>query len=93
CGGILKSATISFGQALLPDDLRRAELAAASCELMIAIGSSLVVYPVAALPKIALDRGARLVIINGEPAPYDGLADAVLRDPIGEVLPRIAALV
>jgi len=93
CGGILKSATISFGQALRPDDLHRAERAATSCDLMIAIGSSLLVYPVAALPQVALDCGARLVIINAERTPYDERADAVIRDPIGEVLPRIAALV
>lgn len=93
CGGILKSATISFGQSLLADDLDRAEAAASRCDLMIAIGTSLLVYPVAALPQVALDRGARLVIVNAQPTPYDARASAVLREPIGEVLPRIAALV
>lgn len=90
CGGILKSATISFGQQLVAEDLRRSESAAANCDLFLAVGTSLVVYPVAALPQIALDAGARLVIINGEPTPYDGVADVVLIDRIGEVLPAIA---
>ncbi|MGH2718764.1 MAG: SIR2 family NAD-dependent protein deacylase [Actinomycetota bacterium] len=93
CGGILKSATISFGQSLLAGDLHRAEVAASSCDLMIAIGSSLLVYPVAVLPQVALECGARLVIINAEPTPYDERAAVVLREPIGEVLPRIAAQV
>ena len=91
CGGILKSATISFGQQLVEEDLRRSESAAASCDVFLAIGTSLVVYPVAALPQIALDAGARLVIINGEPTPYDGVADAVLGGRIGDVLPAIAS--
>jgi NAD-dependent deacetylase len=91
CGGILKSATISFGQQLVEADLRRSESAAANSDLFLAIGTSLVVYPVAALPQIALDAGARLVVINGEPTPYDGVADVVLTDRIGEVLPAIAS--
>lgn len=91
CGGILKSATISFGQALDPDVFDAAVAAAADCDVFIAVGTSLGVYPVAGLCDIALDRGARLVIINAEPTPYDPRADAVVRDPIGEALPAIVA--
>jgi NAD-dependent deacetylase len=93
CGGILKSATISFGQQLVDGDLRRSQVAAASCDLFLAIGTSLVVYPVAQLPQIALDVGARLVIVNGEPTPYNGMADAIISGRIGECLPAIVALV
>lgn len=91
CGGILKSATISFGQALDPDVFDAAVAAAADCDVFIAVGTSLGVYPVAGLCDIAVDRGARLVIVNAEPTPYDGQADAVVRDPIGEALPAIVA--
>jgi NAD-dependent deacetylase len=93
CGGILKSATISFGQQLVEADLHRATEAATSCDLLLAVGSSLLVYPVALLPEIALECGARLVIVNAQPTPFDDTADAVLRSPIGEVLPRLADLV
>jgi NAD-dependent deacetylase len=89
CGGILKSATISFGQSLVAADLDRAERAASACDVFLAVGTSLVVYPVAYLPQAALDTGAKLVIVNAEPTPYDSAADAVLRDPIGEVLPAL----
>jgi NAD-dependent protein deacetylase/lipoamidase len=89
CGGILKSATISFGQSLVPADLERAESAAASCEVFLAIGTSLTVYPVAWLPERALTAGARLVIVNAEPTPLDRRADAVLRGRIGEILPAL----
>jgi NAD-dependent deacetylase len=89
CGGILKSATISFGQALDPVVLRRAYDAAASCELFLAIGTSLTVQPAAGTCDAALDAGARLVIINAQPTPYDDLADAVLQEPIGEILPAL----
>ena len=89
CGGLLKSATISFGQALIAEDLERSQLAAANCDLFLAIGTSLTVYPVAALPEIALQRGARLVILNAQETPYDPAAAAILRDGIGEVLPKI----
>lgn len=91
CGGILKSATVSFGQALVEDDLRRAQTAARECDLFLAVGTSLTVYPVAALPEIALSCGARLVIVNAEPTPYDTAADAVIRDPIGTALPKLIA--
>jgi NAD-dependent deacetylase len=93
CGGILKSATISFGQSLVAEDLERAQLEAGRCEVLLAVGTSLGVYPAAALPAIALHFGARLVIVNGEPTPFDEQADAVLREPIGSVLPRLVALV
>ena len=93
CGGLIKSATISFGQALIPEDLERAQLAAAGCDLFLAIGTSLTVYPVAALPEIALQSGARLVILNAQETPYDPAAAAILRGGIGDVLPKIVELV
>ncbi len=93
CGGLLKSATISFGQALIAKDLERAQLAAANSDLFLAIGTSLTVYPVAALPEIAIQCGARLVILNAQETPYDRAAAAILRGGIGEVLPRIVELV
>jgi NAD-dependent deacetylase len=93
CGGILKSATISFGQNLVARDLARAQEAAESCDFCLAVGSSLGVYPAASLPAIAQNAGARLVIINGEATPFDPVADAVFHSPIGEVLPALAALV
>jgi NAD-dependent deacetylase len=89
CGGILKSATISFGQPLVPDVINRAFRAASEADLLMAIGTSLQVYPVAALVPEAAARGARVVIVNAEPTPFDEIADAVIRDPIGEVLPPL----
>ena len=89
CGGILKSATISFGQSLVPDDLDRAERSALACDLFLAVGSSLSVYPAAGLVPIAKRAGARVVIVNAEPTPFDGIADAVLNGSISEVLPAI----
>jgi NAD-dependent deacetylase len=91
CGGILKSATISFGQALVPEDLRRAQDAATGCDLMLAVGSTLSVYPAAGVVPLAKDSGARVVIVNAQPTEMDFLADAVLRGPIGEILPRLVA--
>jgi NAD-dependent deacetylase len=91
CGGILKSATISFGQSLDPAVIERAMRAAERADLLLAIGTSLQVYPVAGAVPIARAAGARIVIVNAEPTPFDGIADAVLRDPIGLVLPRIAS--
>lgn len=93
CGGILKSATISFGQNLVPEDLVRAEKAARNCDLFLALGTTLTVYPVAALPGMALESGARLVIANAEPTPYDPRAAAVVRGNLGELLPALIALV
>ncbi len=89
CGGILKSATISFGQGLVAEDLRRSEVAARSCDLILAVGTTLGVYPIAGVVPIAKDEGARVVILNGEPTEMDFLADVVLRGSISEVLPRI----
>ena len=93
CGGILKSATISFGQNLDPDDLGRAQQASAGCDLFLAVGSSLGVYPAARLPAIAVSAGARLIVINAEPTPYDEVADAVFREQITEILPLMVRLV
>jgi NAD-dependent deacetylase len=89
CGGILKSATISFGQNLVMEDLARAEQAATSCDLLLAVGSTLSVHPAAGLVPLAKAAGAKVVIVNAEPTPYDPIADAVVRDPIGEVLPGL----
>ena len=93
CGGILKSATISFGQNLVREDLYRAERAAQSCDLFLAVGTSLAVYPVAYLPQAALDAGARLALFNAEPTPFDDQADWVVRHPLGECLPKLAEMV
>jgi NAD-dependent deacetylase len=93
CGGILKSATISFGQSLVAEDLLRAQQAAQGCDVFLAVGTSLTVYPVAYLPEQALAAGARLVIVNAQPTPFDSLADAVVSERIGDVLPRLAELV
>jgi NAD-dependent deacetylase len=82
CGGLQKSATVSFGQSLDPALLQRAHDAVMGCDLFLAIGSSLVVHPVALLPRTALEAGARLVIVNAEPTPYDDLAHAVLHSDI-----------
>jgi NAD-dependent deacetylase len=89
CGGILKSATISFGQALVQEDLRRAELAARGCDLLLAVGSTLAVYPVAGVVPVAKRAGARIVILNAEPTEMDEIADAVLRGSISDILPRL----
>ena len=91
CGGILKSATISFGQALVPGDLARAETAARRCDLMLAIGTKLSVWPIAGVVPVAKESGARVVILNAEPTEMDSLADVVLRGSIGEILPRLVA--
>ena len=89
CGGILKSATISFGQNLDPDVLAGAERAARTCDAFLAVGSSLVVYPAAGLVPLAKRSGAALVIVNAEETPFDDIADVVLNGPISELLPQI----
>jgi NAD-dependent deacetylase len=89
CGGILKSATISFGESLVVADIERAERAALECDLMLAIGSTLTVTPVCNIVPAAHASGAQLVIINADPTPYDSLATAVVREPIGTALPKI----
>lgn len=89
CGGMLKSATISFGQGLLSRDLARAQEAAEGCDLILAIGTTLAVYPIAAMVPIAKEAGARVVILNGEPTEMDGVADTVLHGSISEILPQL----
>jgi NAD-dependent deacetylase len=89
CGGILKSATISFGQGLVPEDLARADRVARECDLMLAVGSTLGVYPIAGVVPTARGHGARVVIVNGGPTEMDDIADVVLRGSISEILPRL----
>ena len=86
CGGYIKTATISFGQAMPVDAMQRAEQLAKSCDLFLAVGSSLVVWPAAGFPLMAKRNGASLVIVNREPTEFDELADLVLRHDIGDVL-------
>ncbi len=86
CGGHIKTATISFGQPMPDAALRRAEALTRDCDLFLAIGSSLVVWPAAGMPLLAKRAGARLVIINREPTEFDTVADLVLREDIGGVL-------
>jgi NAD-dependent deacetylase len=93
CGGILKSATISFGQALVPEVVAGAVDAASGCDVFLAVGTSLTVHPAAGLCDVALDHGAQLVIVNAQPTPYDGVASALIRDPIGVALPALVSAV
>ncbi len=86
CGGIIKTATISFGQSMPEAAMQRAEEATLECDLFIAIGSSLQVYPAAGFPRLAASRGVPLVIINREPTPQDHLAELVVHQEIGETL-------
>ena len=89
CGGILKSDTISFGQALVPEVIDRAMSAAAEADLMLAIGTTLQVQPVASMVPIAARAGAQVVIVNDQPTAMDSIADVVIRAPIGAVLAAI----
>ena len=89
CGGLLKSATISFGQALVAEDLARAQEAADAADVLLAVGSTLTVNPIASVVPRAHRNGATIVIVNAEPTPFDGLAAAVVRGSISEVLPKI----
>ncbi len=89
CGGLLKSSTISFGQSLVMEDLQRSELAAHDCDLILAIGSTLAVYPIANVVPVAKSTGARVAIVNGSPTEMDHLADVVVRGSISHVLPQI----
>ena len=89
CGGILKSATISFGQALVPDVIESALRAAQQADLFLSIGTSLQVYPIANTVPLARAAGAKIVIMNAEPTPFDDIADALFRDPISTILPRL----
>jgi NAD-dependent deacetylase len=92
CGGILKSNTISFGQQLVPRVIERALLAAGEADLFFAIGTSLQVYPIAGAVELANAAGAKIVILNAEETPFDDVADAVFREPIGTVLPQLLAI-
>jgi NAD-dependent deacetylase len=85
CGGYIKTATVSFGQAMPPEAMQRAEELSRNCDLFLAIGSSLVVWPAAGFPLMAKRGGAALVIINREPTEFDEMADLVLNDDIGDV--------
>ncbi|MFI8347205.1 SIR2 family NAD-dependent protein deacylase [Streptomyces sp. NPDC085596] len=89
CGGILKSATVMFGESLDPLVLGEALAISKACSVFVAVGSSLRVQPAAGLAGVAADHGARLVIVNAEPTPYDDLADEVVREPIGTALPAL----
>ncbi|MFI1836177.1 SIR2 family NAD-dependent protein deacylase [Streptomyces olivaceoviridis] len=89
CGGILKSATVMFGERLDPVVLGQAVAVTKACQVFIAVGSSLQVQPAAGLAGVAADHGARLVIVNAEPTPYDDRADETIREPIGTALPAL----
>ncbi|MEU9339423.1 Sir2 family NAD-dependent protein deacetylase [Streptomyces sp. NPDC048290] len=89
CGGILKSTTVMFGERLDPGVLAEAVAVTKACQVFFAVGSSLQVQPAAGLAGLAADHGARLVIVNAEPTPYDDRADDVVREPIGTALPRL----
>jgi NAD-dependent deacetylase len=89
CGGILKAGTISFGQPLVPAVFETARAAAADCDVFLAIGTSLSVQPVAGLVDVASRAGAKVVIVNSDPTPYDSRADALLDGPIGRILPGL----
>lgn len=92
CGGIIKSATISFGQSLEPESLMRAELAAERCDLLLAVGTTLTVFPINEMAPLAVASGAKLVVVNGEETAFDHIADAVVRQPISTVLPQLVTL-
>jgi NAD-dependent deacetylase len=91
CGGMLKAATISFGQSLVPEDLMRAEMAAAECDLLLAVGSTLGVFPAAGLVPVAVRHGAVVVIVNGGPTDMDSLADVLVFGSISECLPALVS--
>jgi NAD-dependent deacetylase len=90
CGGIVKTATISFGQAMPPEPMARAEAETLGCDLFLVLGSSLVVYPAAGFPILAKRNGATLAIVNREPTELDQYADLVLHDEIGPVMTQAA---
>ncbi|MEU6451221.1 Sir2 family NAD-dependent protein deacetylase [Streptomyces sp. NPDC046979] len=89
CGGILKSATVMFGERLDPVVMGEALAISKACQVFLAVGSSLQVQPAAGLAGVAADHGARLIIVNAEPTPYDDMADEVVREPIGTALPEL----
>jgi NAD-dependent deacetylase len=90
CGGIVKTATISFGQPMPQGPMARAEAETLACDLFLVLGSSLVVFPAAGFPQIAKQNGARLAIVNREPTDQDAIADLVLHDEIGPVMSSVA---
>ncbi len=92
CGGLIKPATISFGQSLILADLKRAQQAASECDLFVAVGTSLSVFPINSTVDIARSHGARIIIINNESTLYDSVADVVIRDSISGVLPQIVGV-
>ncbi len=92
CGGIIKSATISFGQAMPEREMRRAQAVTEACDLMVVVGSSLVVYPAAGFPEYAKQLGSRLAILNREPTPLDPIADLVLHHEIGPTMSFVVGL-
>ncbi|MGC9495793.1 SIR2 family NAD-dependent protein deacylase [Streptomyces sp. WG7] len=89
CGGILKPATVMFGEHLDPVVLGEAVAISKACQVFVAVGTSLQVHPAAGLADVAVGHGARLVVVNAEPTPYDDLADEVVREPIGTALPEL----
>ncbi|MEV5354543.1 Sir2 family NAD-dependent protein deacetylase [Streptomyces sp. NPDC052693] len=89
CGGILKPATVMFGERLDPVVLGEAAAISKACEVFVAVGTSLQVQPAAGLAGVAADHGARLIIVNAEPTPYDERADEIVREPIGTALPAL----
>jgi NAD-dependent deacetylase len=89
CGGILKSATISFGQSLVVEDLQRADRAARECDLLLAVGTTLTVSPICDVVPLAYQHGAAVVIVNHQETPFDRLADVVLHESIEHVLPAV----
>jgi NAD-dependent deacetylase len=91
CGGLVKTATVSFGQAMPEPAMRRAEDLTQACDLFLAVGTSLVVWPAAGFPLMAKRNGARLVIINREPTEFDSIADLVLHEDIGTTLAPLIA--
>ncbi|MFZ5834703.1 MAG: SIR2 family NAD-dependent protein deacylase [Pseudomonadota bacterium] len=92
CGGMIKTATISFGQSMPEDEMRRAQDAVLACDLMLVAGSSLVVFPAAGFPAMAKQNGAKLVIVNRDPTDLDDMADLVLNKELGETLAAAAGL-
>ena len=92
CGGLVKSATVSFGQAMPEGPMLRAREEALSADLFLVLGSSLVVHPAAGFPDMAKQAGAALVIVNNEPTPLDDIADLVTRRPIGLVMGNVVGL-
>ncbi|MFJ1753166.1 SIR2 family NAD-dependent protein deacylase [Kitasatospora sp. NPDC088134] len=89
CGAVLRPRTVMFGEALDERVLAQADAIAKACQVFLAVGSSLQVRPAALLPRIAVEHGARLIVVNGEPTPYDAEAAEVIREPISQALPKL----